>query len=157
MDSPVMARDETAKYTDPLPDGTARQFSFVLDANSIITSPSHPARLNGAGWYPISGLAWSGRGKIERVDVSTDGGKSWVAAELQGPIHSKAHTRFQLMWQWDGRDAVIMSRAIDETGYVQPTLAEFEKVRGLGTDYHFNAIKPWKVQADGQVFFGVGL
>ena len=156
-DGPVMARDETAKYTDPLPDGKARQFSFVMDAMSIITSPSYPERLTGAGWYPISGLAWSGRGKIERVDVSADGGKSWVAAELQGPVHTKAHTRFQLMWEWNGRDAVLMSRAIDETGYVQPTLAEFEKVRGPGTDFHFNAIKPWKLQADGRLFFGVGL
>lgn len=157
MDGPVMARDETAKYTDPLPSGKARQFSFVMDANSVITSPSYPGRLGGSGWWPITGLAWSGRGKIARVDVSTDGGRTWMATELHGPVHTKAHTRFSLMWEWDGRDAVIMSRAIDETGYVQPTLAEFERARGPGTDFHFNAIKPWKVQSDGRVFFGVGL
>jgi sulfane dehydrogenase subunit SoxC len=155
VDGPVMARDETSKYTDPLPNGTARQFSFVMDAKSIITSPAHPTRLGGAGWWPVSGLAWSGRGRITRVDVSTDGGRSWTEAVLQGPVHPKAYTRFTHMWQWDGRATTLMSRAVDETGYVQPTLAEFRRVRGTGTDYHYNYIRAWDVAADGQVFFRV--
>ena len=152
---PWMFRDETSKYTDPLPNDTARQFSFVLDAKSIITTPAYPAKLSGAGWWPIRGLAWSGRGKIDRVDVSTDGGRSWTTAAFLGPILPLAHARFELMWQWDGRPTRIMSRAIDETGYVQPTLAEYTRVRGAGTDYHFNAIRSWDVAADGTVTFGV--
>jgi sulfane dehydrogenase subunit SoxC len=154
-DAPTMTRNETAKYTDPLPDGTARQFSFAMDAKSIITSPAHPDRLTGAGWWPVSGLAWSGRGRIVRVDVSTDGGRTWTAAELQGPVLPMAYTRFTYPWQWDGRATRLMSRAVDEAGYTQPTLAEFRRVRGSGTDYHFNAIRAWDVAADGGVFFGV--
>lgn len=155
--APWMFRDETSKYTDPLPNDTARQFSFVLDAKSIITSPSYPAKVGGPGWWPIRGLAWTGRGKIERVDVSTDGGNSWTRAEIIGPILPNAHARFQHMWNWDGKPTRIMSRAIDETGYAQPTLAEFTKVRGPGTDYHYNAIRSWDVAADGSVTFGVTL
>jgi sulfane dehydrogenase subunit SoxC len=152
---PWMFRDETSKYTDPLPNDTARQFSFVLDAKSVITSPSFPGKLAGAGWWPIRGLAWSGRGKIDRVDVSTDGGRTWTIADIVGQNLPKAHVRFQHMWKWDGRATRIMSRAIDETGYVQPTLAEFTRVRGPGTDYHYNAIRSWDIGADGAVTFGV--
>jgi len=156
IDQPNMSRDETAKYTDPLPDGTARQFSFVMDAKSIITRPSSPMRLD-RGWHEISGLAWSGRGKITRVDVSMDGGAHWTAAQLQEPVLSKAHTRFRLMWEWKGRDATLMSRAVDETGYVQPTFAAFEAGRGAGTDFHFNHIRAWNVRPDGAVQYGVGV
>ena len=151
---PNMSRDETVKYTDPLPDGTSRQFSFVMDAKSIITSPAFPERLHGAGWRPITGIAWSGRGKIAAVDVSVDGGRTWHSAELLGAILPYAHTRFQYMWQWNGKAATLMSRARDETGYVQPTLAEYRRVRGPGTDYHFNAIRSWTVAADGVTGFG---
>ncbi|MEO7713855.1 MAG: sulfite dehydrogenase [Gemmatimonadaceae bacterium] len=154
---PNMSRDETSKYTDPLPNGTARQFSFVMDVKSIITSPAFPLRLVEKGWLPITGLAWTGRGKVARVDVSTDGGKSWTEAELQGPVHSKAHTRFQHMWEWDGGPATLMSRAVDETGAVQPTLAEFRAKRGPGTDFHFNHVRAWMVQPDGRVLYGVNL
>lgn len=152
---PWMFRDETAKYTDPLPNDTARQFSFVLDAKSIITAPAYPAKLATHGWWPIRGLAWTGRGRIARVDVSTDGGTSWTQAEIIGPVLPHAHVRFQMMWKWDGQPARLMSRAIDETGYVQPTIAAFTKARGSGTDYHFNAIRAWDVAADGTVTFGV--
>ncbi len=152
---PFMTRWETAKYTDPLPNGTARMFSFVMDAKSIITSPSHTQTLPEKGWYPITGLAWTGRGRIDRVDVSTDGGASWNAAELQGPVLPRAHTRFTYMWNWDGREAVIMSRAVDETGYVQPTYRVLRKVRGAGTDFHFNPIRAWRVKSDGSVLFEV--
>jgi sulfane dehydrogenase subunit SoxC len=150
---PWMFRDETSKYTDPLPNDTARIFSFVLDAKSIITAPSYPARLSSHGWWPIRGIAWTGRGKIARVDVSTDGGNAWTQAEIIGPVLPMAHARFELMWKWDGGPARLMSRAIDETGYVQPTLAAFTKVRGSGTDYHFNYIRTWDVAADGTVTF----
>jgi len=156
VDQPNMSRDETAKYTDPLPNGTARQFSFVMDAKSVITRPTAPNRIK-RGWHEISGLAWSGRGKITRVDVSTDGGQNWTAAELQAPIFSKAHTRFRWMWEWTGRPAVLMSRAVDETGYVQPSRAAFVAARGPGTDFHFNHIRAWTVSRDGDVRFGVDL
>ncbi|HVX41770.1 MAG TPA: sulfite dehydrogenase [Gemmatimonadaceae bacterium] len=153
MDQANMSRDETAKYTDPLPDGTARQFSLVLDVKSLITRPAHPARL-AKGWVEISGLAWSGRGKIARVDVSTDGGATWTAAELQPPIFTKAHTRFRLPWEWKGGAATLVSRAWDETGATQPTRAEFERVRGRGTDFHFNHMRSWTIRPDGSVVFG---
>ena len=154
IDQPNMSRDETAKYTDPLANGTARQFSFTMDAKSIITSPAYPTRLSGPGWWPVTGLAWTGRGRIERVDVSTDGGRTWTEAELSNPVLSRAHTRFEHMWKWDGRPAQLMSRAIDETGYVQPTLQTYRDTRGAGTDYHFNAIRTWLVERDGGVYFG---
>ncbi len=154
VDQPNMSRDETAKYTDPLPNGTARQFSFVMDAKSVITRPTAPDRIK-RGWHEISGLAWSGRGKITRVDVSPDGGKTWYEAELQEPILPLAHVRFRFNWNWDGRPATLMSRAFDETGAVQPTLAEFRDTRGPGTDYHFTYIRGWDVAADGSVSYHV--
>jgi len=156
-DGPGMFRDETSKYTDPLANGTARIFSLVMDAKSIITAPAHPARLTPNVWTQITGIAWTGRGKIVRVDVSTDGGASWLVAELQEPVTALAHTRFRLPWRWDGKPAVLMSRAVDETGATQPTLAEFRAKRGAGTDYHFNYIRAWVVEPDGQVFFGADL
>jgi sulfane dehydrogenase subunit SoxC len=150
--APWMTRWETSKYTDPLPDGKARIFSFELDAKSVITSPTFPATIS-KGWLPVSGLAWSGRGKITRVEVSTDGGKSWSDATLHGPALKKAHIRFTHMWEWNGSETTLMSRATDETGYVQPTRSELIKVRGIGTDYHFNPIYGWTVKPDGKVFF----
>lgn len=153
-DSPGMFRDETSKYTDPLANGTARQFSLVMDVKSIITAPAHPARLEANAWTQITGIAWSGRGKISRVDVSTDGGKTWIVAELQEPVLPMAHTRFRLPWRWDGTRTTLMSRAVDETGASQPSVAEFRDKRGPGTDYHFNYIRAWVVEPDGQVFYG---
>lgn len=152
---PNMSRDETSKYTDPLANGTARQFSFVLDAKSTITTPTYPARLTRDRWTHISGLAWTGRGRIARVDVSTDDGRSWTEAELQQPVQPKALTRFTHLWRWNGNPTVLMSRAIDETGYVQPTYRQFAEGRGLGTDYHFNCIRSWAVHAGGEVVFEV--
>jgi sulfane dehydrogenase subunit SoxC len=150
-DQPFMTREETSKYTDPLPDGTARMFSLVMDAKSLITEPAYPDRLEGQGWREIRGLAWSGRGKITRVEVSVDGGRQWRAATLDEPVLPKCHTRFRLPWEWKGQDAVLMSRATDETGYVQPTTTELLKVRGPNTQYHFNNIRAWQVSADGTV------
>ncbi|HET8623556.1 MAG TPA: sulfite dehydrogenase [Gemmatimonadales bacterium] len=152
---PNMSRDETSRYTDPLPNDTARRFSFVMDVKSTLTRPTFPAVLGAPGWIELSGLAWSGRGKIAQVDVSTDGGRSWAPAQLQPPVLGKAHVRFTRMWKWDGRRTVLMSRATDETGAAQPTLAEFRARRGLGTDYHFNYIRAWVVERDGRVFYGV--
>lgn len=153
-DSPFMTREETAKYTDVLPDGRVRQFSVVMDARSVITSPTYPAVID-KGWHEIRGLAWSGRGKVQTVEVSTNDGATWQAAELQGPILSKAHTRFRLPWQWDGKPTVIMSRVIDDSGYRQPRLQELTKVRGYPTAeaYHFNPIHAWEVDAAGQMTF----
>src|SRR5947209_14241986 len=154
-DRPFMTREETSKYTDPLPDGTARQFSFVMDAKSIITFPAYPVTLGDKGWWQITGIAWSGRGRITRVDVSTDGGARWAPAVLQQPVLPKCHTRFRYLWNWDGREAMLLSRATDETGYAQPTLAELRQVRGRGTTYHFNNIRAWRVRRDGTVIFGL--
>ena len=151
---PNMSKDETSRYTDPLPDGTARQFSFDLDAKSTITYPTYPNRLARPGWVQVAGLAWSGRGRITAVDVSVDGGRTWSEAVLQGAALPRAAIRFTHMWQWDGSPATLMSRAIDETGYVQPTLEVFRSTRGPGTDYHYNHIRPWKVGSDGVVLYG---
>ena len=149
---PWMTRWETATYTDPLPNGTARQFAFEMDARSIITSPAHPETID-RGWQRVCGLAWSGRGKIARVEVSTDAGLTWQDATLDEPVRSKAHTRFTHMWNWNGAEAILLSRAHDETGYVQPTRAELIRARGIGTLYHWNPIYGWKVAANGRVFF----
>ncbi len=155
-DRPTMTRDETSKYTDPLKDGTARQFSFVMDAKSVITFPSYPYVLPDPGWWEIKGLAWSGRGKITRVDVSTDGGRNWTSAELQPPVLSKSTVRFRHLWNWDGDETIILSRATDETGYVQPTVQQLWEARGERTRYHQNHQRAWKIGADGGVTFGLG-
>jgi sulfane dehydrogenase subunit SoxC len=151
-DQPNMSKDETSKYTDPLTGGKARMFSFVLDVKSIITTPSTPMKIE-RGWREISGVAWSGRGKVTGVEVSTDSGKTWEKAELHGPVHTKAHTRFSHMWDWNGRATTLMSRATDETGAVQPTRAVFGETRGKGTDYHYTHIRAWNVAGDGRVTF----
>ncbi|RXT36654.1 sulfite dehydrogenase [Bradyrhizobium betae] len=148
---PVYSREETSKYTDLLPDGTAREFSFYMEAKSIITRPSGGQRLSAPGFHEITGIAWSGHGKIARVEVSVDDGRSWQDARLQEPVLTRAFTRFRLPWQWDGKPAMIQSRAIDETGYVQPTLAELLAVRGENYFYHNNAIWPWRIDDNGEV------
>jgi sulfane dehydrogenase subunit SoxC len=150
---PFMTRWETSKYTDPLPGDKVRQFSFEMDAKSIITSPAYPERLTTPGWWAIRGLAWSGRGRITRVDVSADGGTNWQEAALRSTATSKAHVRFELPWRWTGNESLLMSRAVDETGYIQPTTSELRAVRGPGTDYHFNGIRAWRVARDGSVSF----
>ena len=154
-DEAFMTREETSKYTDPLPDGTARQFSFTMDTKSIITFPAYPDTLSERGWWEISGLAWSGRGKIARVEITTDGGQTWQDAELQGPVLPICHTRFRAAFDWQGDEAVILSRATDETGYVQPTLDELIAVRGIGTRYHHNHVRGCRVRQDGSTVFTV--
>jgi len=154
-DAPFMTREETSKYTDLLPDGKAVQFSYEMEAKSVITAPSGEMMLDGPGFHEITGIAWSGRGTIRRVDVSTDGGKTWRQAALQGPVLPICHTRFRLPWKWDGQEAILQSRCVDETGYVQPTLGQLVAVRGLngplGSIYHLNAIQSWHVATDGKV------
>jgi sulfane dehydrogenase subunit SoxC len=151
--TPWMTRWETSKYTDPLPNGTANIFTFEVDVKSIITSPSHPSIIPARGWRPVNGIAWSGRGRVTRVEVSTDGGASWSDAELLGPALSKSSVRFQFMWDWRGKETVLLSRATDDQGYVQPTRTALIARRGLGTDYHFNQIVGWKVESSGRVLF----
>jgi sulfane dehydrogenase subunit SoxC len=152
-DAPFMTREETARYTDPLKNDTARQFSVVMDARSVITHPTYPAVLE-RGWHEIRGIAWSGRGRISAVEISVDGGRNWRAAKLQGPVLSQAHTRFGLPWHWDGGPADIASRAIDETGYVQPTRRQLIDARGPGSQpYHLNPVLHWLVESDGRILY----
>jgi sulfane dehydrogenase subunit SoxC len=153
-DQAYMARDETAKYSDLMPDGKTRIFTYQMEAKSVITFPSGGQTLPGPGLYELTGLAWSGRGRIERVEITIDGGRSWVAAQLHEPRLPVALTRFRLPWRFDGRAATIASRAIDQSGYVQPTREALVAVRGLNSIYHYNGIKFWSVRADGTVTNG---
>jgi sulfane dehydrogenase subunit SoxC len=148
---PYMVRDETSHYTDLMPDGTARIFTFDMDAKSVITFPSGGRKLKSPGLYQVTGLAWSGRGRIERVEVSTDGGATWRDSKLQEPRLPIAFTRFHVDWNWDGKEAVLQSRCTDSTGYVQPAKDALIGVRGLNSQYHNNAIKAWKVSTEGSV------
>jgi sulfane dehydrogenase subunit SoxC len=151
-DQPGMTRDETAHYTDLMPDGKAQIFTFVMEAKSVITRPAGGQKLAyGPGAYEVTGLAWSGKGKIQRVEISADEGKTWTDAELQTPVLPKAVTRFRLPWQWTGKAAALQSRCTDETGYVQPALEELVAVRGTKSGYHCNAIKTWHVKEDGSI------
>jgi len=148
---PTMTRDETAEYTDTRPDGSSLMFTFPMEVKSVITAPSYGRSMQGAGLYEISGLAWSGAGKISKVEVSVDGGKSWGHAALSEPVLSMAFTRFRAAWRWNGGPAVIMSRAVDETGAVQPNRSQLLAARGLKRNYHYNAIQSWKVASNGEV------
>lgn len=148
---PVMVRNETAKYTELLPSGKARQFSFVMEPKSVITHPSFGHRLDRHGLYQISGLAWSGRGKVAKVEVSADGGKSWAEAELQEPVLPQCFTRFRIPWRWKGKGVVLKSRAFDETGAVQPERSELIAKRGRHGYFHYNAIVSWAITEAGEI------
>ena len=147
---PFMTREETSRYTDLMPDGTARQFSFAMEAKSVITSPSGGQQIE-PGFVEIRGLAWSGRGAVTGVEVSTDGGRTWDQARLQEPVFPRCHTRFRFDWRWNGTEAILQSRCTDETGYVQPARAALVAARGVNSSYHYNAIQTWQVSPDGQV------
>lgn len=149
-DQPWQQREETSKYTDLLADGRSRRFTWVMDAKSVVTNPSPQAPLRHRGPNVLTGLAWSGRGAIARVDVSLDGGKNWRHARLDGPVLPMSLARFYLDFDWQGQDLLIQSRAMDETGYVQPTKDELRKVRGVNSIYHNNGIQTWHVKADGE-------
>lgn len=157
VDQPVMTKDEAATYTDLLPSGKARQFTFVMEAKSVITRPAGGQIIDGRGLYEVSGLAWSGRGRIQRVQVSVNGGTNWQDAQLQEPIFTKALTRFRLPWTWDGEETTIASRCQDDTGYWQPSREELTAVRGLtaGPDgyNHYNGIKWWRVKRSGEITY----
>jgi sulfane dehydrogenase subunit SoxC len=147
---PAMTKDETSKYTILLKDEKAWQFVFPMEVKSVITRPAPGIMLKGPGFYEISGLAWSGNGRIRQVEVSADGGQSWAPAALQGPILPKAPVRFRTPWQWNGGPAVLQSRATDDTGMVQPTRAVFAAERGLRGVYHYNAIASWRIDENGE-------
>jgi sulfane dehydrogenase subunit SoxC len=150
-DRPWNTREEALHYIDLMPDGTHRQYAWVQEVKSVITAPSGGQVLMGKGYYEITGLAWSGRGRIRRVDVSADGGRNWRSAVLQTPIHTKCLTRFRADWNWDGAPALLQSRAVDETGQVQPTVGQLRAVRGTRSIYHNNKIQTWSVAAGGEV------
>jgi sulfane dehydrogenase subunit SoxC len=154
VSQPAMSREETSKYTDLMPDGSARQFTFDLEAKSIITRPSGGDTLTAGAFCELTGIAWTGRGTIVRVEITTDGGATWTDAKLQSPVLPIAHTRFRLPWKWDGKETLIASRCTDDTGYVQPPLPDLIKVRGMNSQYHNNGIQAWKVAADGKMTNG---
>ena len=150
-DQPWATKDEAIHYVDLMPDGTHRQYTSIQECKSVITTPSGGQVLLDKGFYNISGLAWSGRGKIKRVDVSVDGGRSWRNARLETPVLDKCLTRFNLDWVWDGKPTIVQSRAMDDTGYVQPNYKQLRDVRGNRSIYHNNAIQSWLVQENGEV------
>ena len=150
-DQPWAAKDEAIHYVDLMPDGKHRQYSGLQECKSVITTPSGGQVLLDKGFYSISGLAWSGRGKVKAVDVSVDGGRNWRAARMQTPVMSKCLTRFSLDGVWDGKPTVVQSRATDESGHVQPTYRQNRSVRGTRSIYHNNSIQSWLVQESGEV------
>lgn len=151
-DKPWYHREETSKYTDLMPDGRAREFTWVQECNSVITSPCPENPWKKHGWYEIEGLAWSGKGKIKAVDVSLDGGVTWRTTQLKGLVLDKALTRFSLMFKWEGQPLLLQSRAMDSTGYVQPKLSQLRSERGGNSIYHKNSIHTWQMTEDGSVF-----
>ncbi len=150
-DRPWEMREETATYTDLLPSGKARQYTFIQEAKSVITSPCPEYPILHKGLHVIQGLAWSGEGKVKRVDVSFDGGRNWQQARLKGPQLDKSLTRFEIDWQWNGQEALLQSRVVDETGYVQPSLKQLRDLRGINSMYHNNSIQTWLVHPSGEV------
>lgn len=150
-DQPWEQREETSKYTDTLEDGRSRKWTWVMDAKSVITSPSPQAPIrHGKGPLVISGVAWSGRGTVAEVHVTTDGGVNWNQARLSGPSLDKSMHRFYYEIDWDGQPMLLQSRAVDSTGYTQPTKDALRKFRGLNSIYHNNGIQTWAINADGE-------
>jgi sulfane dehydrogenase subunit SoxC len=150
-DMPYATKDENVHYVDLLPDGTHRAYTSIQEVKSVITTPSGGQVLLDKGFYNITGIAWSGRGKIRRVEISTDGGKNWKDARLETPVLDKCLTRFNFNWVWDGSDAILQSRATDSTGHIQPTMTALRAARGTRSTYHNNAIQSWLVSANGEV------
>ena len=150
-DGPTHTRDETARYSELMPDGSSRQFTYEMGVKSVITHPSAGFRMQGPGVYEISGLAWSGAGKVRGVEISTDGGETWIAARLQDPVLSKSLTRFRSAWRWDGKPVRLQSRATDERGSVQPRRAAWLAQYAPGQRYHNNMIQTWSIESDGSI------
>ena len=149
-DQPWQTREETSKYTDLLADGRSRKHTFIMDAKSVVTNPSPQAPLKEKGRNVLSGIAWSGRGTVKRVDVSMDGGRNWQTARIDGPVFDKSMVRFYVDFDWNGQELMIQSRAMDSTGYVQPSKEELRKVRGVNSIYHNNGIQTWLVHPGGE-------
>jgi sulfane dehydrogenase subunit SoxC len=150
-DRPFYTHEETAAYTDLMRDGRAKKFTLMMSAKSVITFPSGEIKLPKPGYYTIRGIAWSGRGRIKSVDLSLDGGRSWMPAHMDDVPESMCTVRFSSPWIWDGRPAILQSRCIDETGYVQPTRSELLALQGVHAVYHYNAVQSWAVDSDGSV------
>ena len=148
---PAMSKDETSKYSDLQDDGIARLFTFPMGVKSVITSPSPGLDLGPRGLYPIKGIAWSGSGRIRKVEVSADGGRSWAEAELDRHVLPKCLTRFRAPWLWNGATAVLVSRATDEDGNVQPSREQVMAWRANNSFYHYNALQAWQVSDDGKL------
>jgi sulfane dehydrogenase subunit SoxC len=146
-----MTRDETSKYTDLRSDGRATLFTFPMGVKSVITNPSGGQQVNKQGIYQINGLAWSGSGRIRRVEVSADGGKSWAEASLDGPVQERHLTRFRAALHWQGQPTTLLSRATDDTGAIQPTRDAVVAGRASGAFYHVNAIQAWHIAESGAV------
>jgi len=161
VNQPAYSYFETKNYSQILPGGKTWRFHFVMEVKSFITHPSFGQSIKGPGLYAISGVAYSGTGRISKVMVSADGGKSWGEAALQGPIHEKAFTRFVMPWRWDGQPAVLLSRAYDDGGNVQPLRAEFVAMRGEAVNpvttplafpnQHYNSTTSWAVDGKGEI------
>ncbi len=150
-DHPTHTKDETSKYTELMPDGMSRQFTYIMDVKSTITHPAGGLTMQGPGLYEVSGLAWSGHGAVDKVEVSADGGRTWADAQLGEPVHARSLTRFRVPWRWEGAPAVLQSRAYDDQGNVQPSRAHWSKQYAAGQLYHCNAIQSWQVAADGSI------
>jgi len=148
---PWNSKDEAVHYIELMPNGDHRQYASIQECKSVITTPSGGQQLLDKGFYNVSGMAWSGRGKITRVDVSFDGGNNWRTARLETPILTKSITRFNIDWVWDGSPAILQSRAFDDTGYIQPNIKKLRDVRGTRSIYHNNAIQSWKLDSNGEV------
>jgi len=151
VSAPIMTKDETSRYTDLQADGKSLMFTYPMEVKSVITHPSHGMTLRGAGLHQISGIAWSGNGTIKKVDVSTDGGRTWMDAPLAAPVLPRALTRFRLPWKWEGAAAVLKSRATDDSGAVQPEREKFIAEHGNNAVFHFNGIQAWSVAPSGEV------
>jgi sulfane dehydrogenase subunit SoxC len=150
-DTPTMTKDETSKYTDLQADGKSLMFTYPMEVKSVITRPAPGLRMTGKGLYEISGIAWSGRGKIRKVEVSADGGQTWADAALSAPVLAYALTRFRIPWKWNGAPTVLKSRATDDTGRVQPTRDALIAEHGVKAIYHYHAIQAWSVESSGEV------
>jgi sulfane dehydrogenase subunit SoxC len=151
VSAPIMTKDETSRYTDLQADGKSLMFTYPMEVKSVITRPSHGMTLPGPGLHHLSGLAWSGNGTIRKVEVSADGGRTWMGAPLVAPVLPRALTRFRLPWTWDGRATILKSRATDDTGAVQPERAKLIAEHGDKAIFHFHGIQAWSVAANGEV------
>lgn len=150
-EGPTHTCDETAKYTELLPDGSARQFTLMMGVKSVITRPSAGMTMQGPGFYEITGLAWSGAGRVARVEVSADGGATWAEAALDEPVLPRSLTRFRIPWDWDSGPARLQSRATDEWRHRQPTRDAWLAANGPAARYHYNAVQSWNIASDGTI------